>query len=97
MIDPHWSAELARRLEPGQLERGDLRTARAGQAASIKNDGKIVQPWPKDLPVALIGFAHNTFSLLLAITLFAFTTRIFNISVNTQALTLSKRFEKKIL
>jgi len=25
-----------------------------GQAASIKNDGKIVQPWPKDLPVALI-------------------------------------------
>jgi MFS family permease len=47
--------------------------------------------------LALIGFAHNTFSLLLAITLFAFTTRIFNISVNTQALTLSKRFEKKIL
>jgi uncharacterized protein YbjT (DUF2867 family) len=25
-----------------------------GQAANIKNDGKIVQPWPKDLPVALI-------------------------------------------
>src|SRR5712672_3980167 len=25
-----------------------------GQAASIKNDGKIVQPWPKDLSVALI-------------------------------------------
>ena len=25
-----------------------------GQAASIKNDGKIIQPWPKDLPVALI-------------------------------------------
>ena len=25
-----------------------------GQAASIKNEGKIVQPWPKDLPVALI-------------------------------------------
>ena len=25
-----------------------------GQAASIKGDGKIVQPWPKDLPVALI-------------------------------------------
>ncbi len=49
------------------------------------------------LSLALIGFAHNTFSLLLAITLFAFTTRIFNISVNTQALTLSKRFEKKIL
>ena len=25
-----------------------------GQAANIKNDAKIVQPWPKDLPVALI-------------------------------------------
>jgi uncharacterized protein YbjT (DUF2867 family) len=25
-----------------------------GQAASIKNDGKIVQPWPKDMSVALI-------------------------------------------
>ena len=34
VIDPHWSAELARRLEPGDLDRADLRTARAGQAAS---------------------------------------------------------------
>ena len=25
-----------------------------GQAANIKNEGKIVQPWPKDLAVALI-------------------------------------------
>jgi uncharacterized protein YbjT (DUF2867 family) len=25
-----------------------------GQAANIKNDGKIIQPWPKDLSVALI-------------------------------------------
>ena len=25
-----------------------------GQAANIKNEGKIIQPWPKDLPVALI-------------------------------------------
>jgi len=49
------------------------------------------------LSLALIGFAHNTFSLILAITLFAFTTRIFNISVNTQGLTLQKRFEKKII
>ncbi|HKG07641.1 MAG TPA: MFS transporter [Pedobacter sp.] len=49
------------------------------------------------LSLALIGFAHNTFSLVLAITLFAFTTRIFNISVNTQGLTLQKRFENKIL
>ncbi len=34
MIDPHWAAELARRLKPEDLERDDLRTARAGQAAS---------------------------------------------------------------
>lgn len=34
VIDPHWSAEVARRLTPEDLEREDLRTARAGQAAS---------------------------------------------------------------
>ena len=34
VLDPHWAAELARRLVPETLERGDLRTARAGQAAS---------------------------------------------------------------
>jgi len=47
--------------------------------------------------LALIGIAHNTFSLVFAICVFAFTTRIFNISVNTQTLTLQKRFEKKII
>jgi MFS family permease len=49
------------------------------------------------LSLALIGIAHNTFSLVVAICVFAFTTRIFNISVNTQTLTLQKRFEKKII
>ncbi|WP_214227456.1 MFS transporter [Pedobacter sp. B4-66] len=49
------------------------------------------------LSLALIGIAHNTFSLVFAICVFAFTTRIFNISVNTQTLTLQKRFEKKII
>ena len=34
VIDPHWAAELARRLEPEALARDDLRSARAGQAAS---------------------------------------------------------------
>jgi CMP/dCMP kinase len=34
VIDPWWSAEIARRLVPGDLERDDLRTSRAGQAAS---------------------------------------------------------------
>ncbi len=36
-------------LSPAQFMHNDL-----GQAANIKNDGKIIQPWPKDLPVALI-------------------------------------------
>lgn len=47
--------------------------------------------------LALIGFAYNTFSLVLSVVVFAFTTRIFNISVNTQAITLQKRFDKKIM
>jgi cytidylate kinase len=34
VIDPHWAAELARRLVPEDLERPELRSARAGQAAS---------------------------------------------------------------
>ena len=34
VIDPHWAAELARRLEPADLEQPALRSARAGQAAS---------------------------------------------------------------
>ncbi|HRO11289.1 (d)CMP kinase [Amaricoccus sp.] len=34
VVDPLWSAELARRLTPADLERPDLRSARAGQAAS---------------------------------------------------------------
>jgi uncharacterized protein YbjT (DUF2867 family) len=36
-------------LSPGLFMQNML-----GQAANIKNDGKIIQPWPKDLPVALI-------------------------------------------
>lgn len=47
--------------------------------------------------LALIGFAQNIYSLVAAVVMFAFTTRIFNISVNTQALTLQKQFEKKII
>jgi CMP/dCMP kinase len=34
VLDPHWAAEIARRLSPEALARGDLRSARAGQAAS---------------------------------------------------------------
>lgn len=47
--------------------------------------------------LALIGFAHNTFTLVAAVMIFAFTTRIFNISVNTQAITLQKQYDKKII
>lgn len=36
-------------LSPGLFMQNML-----AQAANIKNDGKIVQPWPKDVPVALI-------------------------------------------
>lgn len=34
VIDPHWAVELARRLDPVALTRDDLRSTRAGQAAS---------------------------------------------------------------
>jgi cytidylate kinase len=34
VIDPAWAAEIAKRLDPADLEGPDLRTARAGQAAS---------------------------------------------------------------
>ncbi|MCX2482927.1 MFS transporter [Pedobacter sp. MR2016-24] len=49
------------------------------------------------LSLALIGFTHATISLVAAVVLFAFTTRIFNISVNTQAITLQKQFSQKII
>ncbi|WP_247236765.1 MFS transporter [Telluribacter sp. SYSU D00476] len=47
--------------------------------------------------LALIGFAQSTASLVVAISIFAFTMRIFSIAVNTQAITLQKQFDKKIL
>lgn len=49
------------------------------------------------LSLALIGFATNTFTLVIAICLFAFSMRIFNISVNTQAITLQKQVGKAIM
>ncbi|WP_442590606.1 MFS transporter [Pedobacter sp. AW31-3R] len=49
------------------------------------------------ISLAIIGFTHSTFSLVAAVVLFAFSTRIFNISVNTQAITLQKQFPKKIM
>jgi MFS family permease len=46
--------------------------------------------------LALIGFAPNTISLVLAICLFSFSLRVLNISMNTQAITLQKQYTKKI-
>lgn len=47
--------------------------------------------------LALIGFTHSVPALVVAVLLFSFTTRIFNISVNTQAITLQNHFDKKIM
>lgn len=49
------------------------------------------------IALAMIGFTQHTYSLVAAVVLFAFTTRIFNISVNTQAITLQKQFSQKII
>lgn len=47
--------------------------------------------------LALIGWATNVVSLVVYVMIFAFTIRIFNISVNTQAITLQKLYDKKII
>ncbi|CAN5487450.1 MFS transporter [soil metagenome] len=43
-----------------------------------------------------IGLANTTFTLVAAVCVFAFSMRIFNIALNTQALTLQKQYHKKI-
>ena len=47
--------------------------------------------------LALIGYADTTFMLVTAICIFAFSMRIFNISVNTQAITLQKKLGNRIM
>ncbi len=47
--------------------------------------------------LALIGYAQNVVTLVIAVLLFSFTTRIYNISVNTQAISLQKFYEQKIM
>jgi MFS family permease len=49
------------------------------------------------LSLCLIGYAHNVFTLVIAVLLFSFTTRIYNISANTQAISLQKLYEHKIM
>ncbi|PSR57190.1 MFS transporter [Adhaeribacter arboris] len=46
--------------------------------------------------LSLIGLAHSTFNLVIALFLFSLSTRIFNIAMNTQAITLQKLFDRKI-
>ena len=48
------------------------------------------------ISMSFIGWAPNTLALIVAVSLFAFSMRIMNIAINTQALTLQKLFEKKI-
>ncbi|HEY8933995.1 MAG TPA: MFS transporter [Cyclobacteriaceae bacterium] len=48
------------------------------------------------IALTLIGFAVNTFMLIASICIFSFGLRILNISMNTQAITLQKKFDKKI-
>ncbi len=46
--------------------------------------------------LCLIGFATTTFLLVSSICLFSFSMRIMSISINTQAITLQKQFDRKI-
>ena len=46
--------------------------------------------------LALIGLANSTFSLVFALFFYALSMRIFNIAMNTQAITLQKQFDRKI-
>ncbi len=46
--------------------------------------------------LTFIGSARSTFQLVVAVFLFALSMRVFNIAVNTQAITLQKQFERKI-
>jgi MFS family permease len=48
------------------------------------------------IAMVFIGWAPNTFLLILGVTIFSFSMRIMNIALNTQALTLQKQFDKKI-
>lgn len=49
------------------------------------------------MALALIGFATTPFLLVLSVCLFSFCMRILNISVNTQSITLQKKFEKRVV
>ncbi|HXI00497.1 MAG TPA: MFS transporter [Sphingobacteriaceae bacterium] len=47
--------------------------------------------------LAFIGFSQSVLAVAVALCLFAFTMKIFSVSVNTQAIALQKQYDKKIL
>ena len=49
------------------------------------------------ISILLIGFVQTPFLLVFSIGLFSFCLRILNISMNTQSITLQKKFKKKIV
>ncbi|WP_308993623.1 MFS transporter [Mariniflexile litorale] len=49
------------------------------------------------IALTCIGFATTPFLLVLSVCLFSFCMRILNISVNTQSITLQKKFEKRVV
>jgi len=46
--------------------------------------------------LCFIGLAQSTFTLVITLFLYAMSMRMYNIAVNTQAITLQKQFDKKI-
>jgi MFS family permease len=48
------------------------------------------------IALACIGWASSTFLLICGISMYAFSMRIMNIAVNTQSITLQKKFERRI-
>lgn len=50
-----------------------------------------------NIALIFIGFANTTFLLIAALCLFSFSSRILNIAMNTQSITIQKSFAKRIV
>ncbi|HEX8038886.1 MAG TPA: MFS transporter [Chryseosolibacter sp.] len=64
-----------------------------------KYDSRVPLAWGflmLSVAIACIGFASTTVLLVASISVLSFSFRILNISLNTQAITLQRQFEKKI-
>src|SRR5688500_14578329 len=48
------------------------------------------------IALTCIGFSNTTITLIASLCLFAFSTRILNIALNTQAIALQKQYDKRI-